>query len=348
MEPIIDLRSDTVTLPSPEMRQAIMEAALGDDVYGEDPTVAALEARAAELLGKEAALYVPTGTMGNLLAVLTHCRAGDELICGRATHTYSAEGGGSARLGGVSTWTVSQERGRLNPAEVAAAIHPDDSHYARSALLIVEQPHGGWVMPIDDLGAVTAVARERGLAVHMDGARLFNAAIALGVPAKVLAGYADSVMFCVSKGLAAPVGSILAGSADFIKVARRNRKAVGGGMRQVGIVAAGGLYALDHMIDRLADDHANAKHLAAGLRDLGWTIDRDEVETNIFFCEPPAGVAPRRVSAQLSERGILVSSPYAGRRMRLVTHYGIEEADIERALAAFAAAGAGTIVGATV
>lgn len=347
MEPIIDLRSDTVTLPSPEMRRAITEAALGDDVYGEDPTVAALEARAAELLGKEAALYVPTGTMGNLLAVLTHCRAGDELICGRATHTYSAEGGGSARLGGVSTWAVSQERGRLNPAEVAAAIHPDDSHYARSALLIVEQPHGGWVMPIDDLAAVTAVARERGLAVHMDGARLFNAAIALGVPASTLAGYADSVMFCVSKGLAAPVGSILAGSADFIKLARRNRKAVGGGMRQVGIVAAGGLYALDHMIDRLADDHANAKHLAAGLRDLGWTIDRDEVETNIFFCEPPVGVDPRRVSAQLSERGILVSSPYAGRRMRLVTHYGIEEADIERALAAFAAAGAGTIVGAT-
>lgn len=347
MDQIIDLRSDTVTLPSPEMRQAIMDAPLGDDVYGEDPTVHALEARAAELLGKDAALYVPTGTMGNLLAVLTHCRAGDELICGRATHTYSAEGGGSARLGGVSTWTVSQDRGRLDVAEVAAAIHPDDSHYARTALLIVEQPHGGWVMPIDDLAAVTAVARKGGLAVHMDGARLFNAATALGVPASTLAGYADSVMFCVSKGLAAPVGSILAGSADFIKLARRNRKAVGGGMRQVGVIAAGGLYALNHMVDRLADDHANARHLAAGLRDLGWKIDRDEVETNIFFCVPPASVDPRSASAQLAERGILVSSPYAGRRMRLVTHYGIEESDIERTLAAFAALSVGTIVGAT-
>lgn len=347
MDQIIDLRSDTVTLPSPEMRQAIMEAQLGDDVYGEDPTVQALEARAAEMLGKEAALYVPTGTMGNLLAVLTHCRAGDELICGRATHTYSAEGGGSARLGGVSTWTVSQDRGRLDVTEVAAAIHPDDAHYARTALLIVEQPHGGWVMPIDDLAAVTAVARKGGLAVHMDGARLFNAATALGVPASTLAAYADSVMFCVSKGLAAPVGSILAGSADFIKLARRNRKAVGGGMRQVGVIAAGGLYALNHMVDRLADDHANARHLAAGLRDLGWKIDRDEVETNIFFCEPPANVDPRSASAQLAERGILVSSPYAGRRMRLVTHYGIAESDIERALAAFAALSVGTIVGAT-
>ncbi len=342
----IDLRSDTVTLPSPEMRQAIMEAELGDDVYGEDPTVTALEARAAELLGKAAALYVPTGTMGNLLAVLTHCHAGDELICGRGTHTYAAEGGGSARLGGVSTWTVSQERGRLNPAEVAAAIHPDDSHYARTRLLIVEQPHGGWVMPLDDLAAVTKVARDADLAVHMDGARIFNAATALGVPVNAIADYADSVMFCISKGLGAPIGSILAGSTDFIRLARRNRKAVGGGMRQVGIVAAAGLYALNNMVKRLAEDHANAQQLAAGLRDLGWTIDRDEVQTNIFFCEPPASVDRRTLSARLKERNILVTSPYTG-RMRLVTHYGIEESDIERALAEFAAVGAATTVGVT-
>lgn len=347
MDQVIDLRSDTVTLPSPEMRRAIADAALGDDVYGEDPTVQALEARAAALLGKEAGLFVPTGTMGNLLAVLTHCRPGDEVICGRGTHTYASEGGGSARFGGVTTWTVAQTRGRLDPAEVAAAIHPNDAHYTRSRLLIVEQPHGGWVMPLDDLAAVTAVARGRGLRVHLDGARIFNAAVALGVPASEIAGYADSAQFCVSKGLAAPVGSLLVGSADFIAAARRNRKAVGGGMRQVGIVAAGGLYALDHMVERLTEDHANARHLAAGLRDLGWTIDRDEVETNLFFCEPPAGLMPREIAAALKERGILVSSPYAGSRMRLVTHYGITEGDIERALAAFAAIGAGASVGAT-
>ncbi len=344
MERQIDFRSDTVTLPSPEMRQAMAVAALGDDVYGEDPTVLALEARAAELVGKEAALFVPTGTMGNLLAVMTHCRAGDEMICGRGTHTYASEGGGAARLAGVTTWTVSQTRGRLDPAEIAAGIHPDDPHYARSALLIVEQPHGGYVMPLADLAAATVPARAHGLAVHMDGARLFNAAVALGVPATAIAAYADSAMFCVSKGLAAPVGSVLVGSAEFIKGARRNRKAVGGGMRQAGVVAAGGLHALDHMVERLAEDHDNARHLAAGLRDLGWTIDRAEVETNMFFVEPPAGIEGRAVAAALKAEGILMSSPYAGRRMRLVTHYGIEEADIERALAAFAAVGTGMIM----
>ncbi len=347
MDQIIDLRSDTVTLPSPEMRQAIADAALGDDVYGEDPTVRALEERAAAILGKEAGLFVPTGTMGNLLAVLTHCRAGDELICGRGTHTYASEGGGSARFGGVTTWTVSQTRGRLDPAEVAAAIHPDDAHYTRSRLLIVEQPHGGWVMPLAELAAITQVARDRGLRVHMDGARLFNAAIALGVPASEIAGYADTAQFCVSKGLAAPVGSLLVGPADFIAEARRNRKAVGGGMRQAGIVAAAGLYAVDHMVARLAEDHANARHLAAGLRDLGWTIDREEVETNIFFCAPPAGTDPQAFAAALKAQNIMVSSPYVGSRMRLVTHYGITEGEIERALATFAAVGMGAKVGAS-
>ena len=342
MEPI-DFRSDTVTLPSPEMREAMAVAALGDDVYGEDPTVRALEARAAELLGKEAALYVPTGTMGNLLAVMTHCRAGDELICGQRTHTYAAEGGGPARLCGVSAWTVSQHRGRLDPAEVAAGIHPDDSHYPRTALLIVEQPHGGWPMPLDNFKTVIALAREHNLAVHMDGARLFNAALALGVSASELAGHVDSVMFCLSKGLAAPVGSMLVGSTDFIKLARRNRKAVGGGMRQVGVIAAGGLFALDHMVERLADDHANARRLAAGLRTLGWGIDRDEVETNIFFVDAPASLEGREVAAGLKERGVLVSGGY-GRRMRLVTHYGIEQADIDRALEAFAAVTEGALV----
>ena len=345
----IDLRSDTVTLPPPAMREAMAAAALGDDVYGEDPTVLALEARAADLLGKEAALFVPTGTMGNLLAVMTHTRPGDELICGRSMHTFSAEGGGPARIAGVSTWTLAQERAELDPAAVAAAIRPDDSHYPRTALVWVEQPRSGWIMPLDNLAAVASVAREHDLAVHMDGARLFNAAVALGVPARQIAAHVDSVMFCVSKGLSAPVGSLLVGAAPFIRAARRNRKVLGGGMRQVGVIAAGGLYALDHLIDRLADDHANAWRLAAGLRDLGWQIDRETVETNIFFAEPPAmagdAASPGGLVAELARREVLVSSPYAGRKMRLVTHYGIEAADIERALAAFAAVGPRVAVG---
>lgn len=343
MEPI-DFRSDTVTLPSPGMQEAMAAAALGDDVYGEDPTVKALEARAAELLGKEAALYVPTGTMGNLLAVMTHCRAGDELICGRRTHTYSAEGGGPSRFCGVSVWPVSQERGRLDPAEVAGGIHPDDPHFPRTSLLIVEQPHGGWVMPLDNFKAVIAIAREHDLAVHMDGARVFNAALALGLPASELASHVDSVMFCISKGLGAPVGSMLVGTADFIKRARRNRKAVGGGMRQAGVIASAGLYALNHQLDRLAEDHANAKRLAAGLRQIGWTVDRDEVETNIFMVDSPEGLEGREAAAGLKERGVLVSSPYTGRRMRLVTHYGIEESHIDQALEAFAAVTEGALV----
>ncbi len=334
--PLIDLRSDTVTLPSAEMRAAMATAEVGDDVYGEDPTITALEARAAALLGKDAGLYVPSGTMGNLIAVLAYTRPGDEVILGRRTHTYASEGAGAARVGGVSMWTIPQERGRLNPADVVAAIHPvADPHYPRTALLVVEQPHRGFVMPLADLRAVTAVAREHGLPVHMDGARIFNAATALGVPPREVAAYADSVMFCVSKGLGAPVGSLLVGSAEFIAAGRRSRKFLGGAMRQAGIIAAAGLYALDHMVDRLADDHANARQLADGLRALSWTIDRDVVETNVFFAEPPAGVDVAEVVAALAREGVLVSSPYSGRALRLVTHYGIEAADVERALTLF-------------
>ncbi|MBV9358098.1 MAG: low-specificity L-threonine aldolase [Chloroflexi bacterium] len=335
--PPIDLRSDTVTLPSPAMRAAMAAAELGDDVYGEDPTVNALEARAATLLGKQDALFVPSGTMGNLCAVLTHTRPGDEIIMGRRTHTYASEAGGAARLAGVSTWTITQERGRLDPAEVLAGIHPDDPHYPRSSLLIVEQPSGGWVMPLDLLDQVTGAARSHGLAVHMDGARLFNAATALGVAPSEIAGYADSVMFCVSKGLAAPVGSLLVGSRAFIHGARRARKVVGGAMRQAGVLAAAGLYALEHNVERLADDHANALRLADGLRELGWTIDRDVVQTNIFWAQPPDDVDLAMLGVRLRAEDVLVTSPYSGRAFRLVTHYGIEGEDIDRALAAFAA-----------
>jgi threonine aldolase len=342
---VIDFRSDTVTLPSPEMRSAMASAELGDDVYGEDPTVNALEEAAAARLGKEAGLFVPSGTMGNLLAVMAHTRSGDEIVCGRFTHTYVAEGGGAARLAGVSTWPISHERGRLQISEVIEAIHPaGDSHYPRTALLIVEQPHDGWAMPLRDLSAVTQTARDHGLAVHMDGARIFNAALALGVPAADIARHADTVMFCVSKGLAAPVGSLLVGTTELIQRARWNRKVLGGGMRQAGVLAAAGLYALEHMIDRLAEDHANARTLAEGLRQLGWQIDRDSVETNIFFVQPPAGLGALQAVRGLAQAGIRCAPPYDGGGMRLVTHYGIEAPDIQRALEAFERVTRGVLV----
>lgn len=338
----IDLRSDTVTLPSPDMRAAMAAADLGDDVYGEDPSVNTLEARAADRLGKQAGLFVPSGTMGNLLAVLSHTQPGDEIICGRSTHTYIAEGAGAARIAGVSTWPVSQDRGRLQAAEIAAAVHqPDDPHYPRSSLLIVEQPHNGWVVPLDDVAEVTRAARDHSLAVHMDGARIFNAAAALDRPAADIAAYADSVMFCFSKGLGTPVGSMLVGPTDVIERARRHRKMLGGGMRQAGVLAAAALYALDHMVERLADDHGHAQMLADGLRHFGWQIDRENVQTNIFFVEPPPEVHIASALRSLEEDGVRVASPYSGRHLRLVTHYGIETADIERALGAFARVTAG-------
>jgi len=318
------------------MRAAMAAADLGDDVYGEDPTVNALEARAAERLGKAAAVFVPSGTMGNLLAVLSHTSPGDEFICGRSTHTYIAEGAGAARIGGVSTWPISQERGVLRPDDIRAAVHPaTDPHYPRTALLIVEEPHNGWVVTLADVAAATGAAREHGLAVHMDGARLFNAAVALGVAPSEIAQYADSVMFCFSKGLAAPVGSMLDGSENVIERARRHRKVVGGGMRQAGVLAAAALYGLDHMVERLADDHANARKLADGLRALDWSIDRSEVQTNIFFVEPPDSVDTAKVTDKLEAQGVRVNSPYNGRTVRLVTHYGIESSDIDMALEAF-------------
>jgi threonine aldolase len=331
----IDLRSDTVTLPSPEMRAAMAAAELGDDVYGEDPSVNLLEDRAAARSGKEAGLFVPSGTMGNLLAVMAHTRPGDEIICGQRTHTYVAKAAGAARIAGVSVWPIPHERGRLDGQDIASAIHPpDDSHYPRSALLIVEQPHAGWVMPLEDLRTATGIAREHGLAVHMDGARIFNAAVALDMPVAEIAQHADTVMFCISKGLAAPVGSLIVGPVALIGQARPLRKVLGGGMRQAGVLAAAGLFALDRMVDRLAADHANAAGLADGLRELGWRVDRDVVQTNIFFVEPPVGVDATHLVETLAGMQVQVTSPYAG-AMRLVTHYGIEANDIARVIEAF-------------
>jgi threonine aldolase len=319
------------------MRQAMATAELGDDVYGEDPTVCALEARSAELLGKAAAVFVPSGTMGNLLAVMAHTRPGDEMICGLQAHVYTATGGGAARVAGVSTYPVSQQGACLRPADVEAAIHPpDDPHFPRSALVWVEQPSHGWVMQLADLEDLVRVARAHDLPLHMDGARIFNAALALGVPPRDIAQHADTVMFCISKGLSAPVGSLLVGPDAFIMEARRARKVVGGGMRQAGVLAAAGLYALDCMLERLADDHHNARRLAAGLAQLGWTIDRTDVETNIFFASPPLDCAVADVVSRLHVLGVLVSNPYSGRGIRFVTHYRVAESDIECALEAVA------------
>jgi threonine aldolase len=289
------------------------------------------------MMGKEAALFVTSGTQGNLVGILAHTTPGQEMICGEGTHTYLSEVGGPSRLGGLSVRTVPPVKGVLDPARVEAGIRPDNIHYPVTGLINVEQPWSGYVMPLENLSAIAAIGRRHGIPLHMDGARIFNAAIALGVPASTLAGYVDSVQFCLSKGLAAPVGSILAGPRDLIARARRYRKMVGGGMRQAGIIAAAGLYSLEHMVDRLREDHDNARRLAAGLRRLsGLRVDRDEVQMNIFFVDlVTEALTPAQFTAALKERGVLISTPYgAGRTMRLVTHYGITSADIDAALAA--------------
>jgi threonine aldolase len=338
---VIDLRSDTVTLPSPEMRRFIHEAEVGDDVYGEDTTVNALQEKAAELLGKEAALFVSSGTMGNLIAHLAWCQAGDEVICGEKHHTLNSEQANAARVAQTQPRTVPQHRASLDVDAIRRTIRGDDPHFPRTSLIWIEQPCNGWVMPLDEMAAISKLAREHNLPVHMDGARIFNAAIALGVDAKEIAKYVDSIMFCFSKGLAAPVGSALVGSKEFIARAYRGRKLIGGAMRQAGVIAAGGLYALNHNIERLAEDHANAKRLAAGLSRLpGIAIDRDEVTTNMFFIHLSAPApSAKELSARVREKGVLCGAAKDGSPIiRLVTHYGIEQADIDRAIDAFAQA----------
>ena len=344
--PTIDLRSDTVTHPSPAMREAMYRAEVGDDVYGEDPTVNRLEALAAEKTGKEAALYVASGTMGNATAILTHCRRGNEIIMGDRSHTYLYEVGGPARLNGSPIRAIpTLLDGTLDRVRLARSFLGDDVHEARTGLLCVEDTHnmcGGRVIPPATLRELAEPARQRGIPVHMDGARLFNAAVALGLPASVLAREVDSVMFCLSKGLSAPVGSMLCGSHAFIEEARRTRKLLGGGMRQAGIIAAAGVVALTEMVDRLAEDHANAKRLAEGLANIpGILIEPETVETDILFFSvrgedgQPGDVTPL-VSAA-AEGGVLLSGGDDG-RIRAVTHYGISAEDIDRALTVVARA----------
>jgi threonine aldolase len=336
---MIDLRSDTVTLPTPAMREAMFQAELGDDVYGEDPTVNRLEAMAAERLGKQAALFVVSGTMGNLVALLTHCGRGDEVILGTLSHTFLYEAGGSAALGGIHHWALPNHAdGTLALEQIEDAIRPDNVHAPRTRLICLENTHnrcGGAVLPPEYCDAVGALAREHSLSVHLDGARLFNAAVALGIEARELVRSVDSVSFCLSKGLSAPVGALLCGEAGFVDEARRWRKAVGGGMRQCGVLAAAGIVALEQMVDRLAEDHANAYRLAEGIAQTpGLYLDLDTVQSDIVIFEVTAEqITAAELVAVLLERGVQVSAISAS-RIRAVTHYGIESQDIDTTLQA--------------
>jgi len=331
----VDLRSDTVTLPSPGMRRAIAEAEVGDDVYGEDPTVRRLQERAAALVGHEAALFVPSGCMGNQIAIQLHAPRGTDVIVEATSHVYLYELGAMAAQAGAFPRVVAGERGVLTPAAIEAVIAPEEYDLARASLLLVENSHnhaGGTVTGLARLAELRALTRRLGIRLHIDGARLFNAATTLGVPVAEIAAHADSVMFCLSKGLGAPVGSVLCGPAAFVDEARVVRKRLGGGMRQVGILAAAGLYALDHNVERLADDHRRARRLAEALAGVpGFELDPALVETNIVIAalEPPARQA--EVLANLAREGVLASAMGPG-RVRFVTHLGIDDAALERVL----------------
>ncbi len=328
--PLVDLRSDTVTRPSAAMRAAMAAAEVGDDVFGDDPTVLALQRRMAGLTGHEAGLFVASGTQSTLCALLAHCGRGDEYIVGQNAHCYRYEAGGAAVLGGIQPQPLQQGAdGSLALAEIEAAIKPDDPHFARSRLLCLENTWNGNALPMAYVEAATALARARGLASHLDGARLFNAATALGLPVVGISRHFDSVSVCLSKGLGAPVGSVLCGSAAFIARAHRVRKMVGGGMRQAGLLAAAGLHALDHHVERLADDHALARRLAAGLSALpGLAITAPQ--TNIVFAQVADGRGPALL-AHLQARGVLATGLIG---LRFVTHLDVDAAGVDRAIAA--------------
>lgn len=330
---IVDLRSDTVTQPTAGMRQAMLNADVGDDVYGEDPSVIALQNRVANDLGFEAALWCPTGTQANLVALLAHCARGDEYLVGMEAHTYKYEGGGAAVLGSIQPQPIPQaDDGTMDLAAVEHAIKPVDPHFARTRLLCLENTWMGRALPLDYLAAARALCDRRGLALHLDGARLYNAALASGVAPRGITRHFDSVSVCLSKGLGAPAGSVLAGSKNLIDVAKRWRKVCGGGMRQVGSLAAAGLYALDHHVARLADDHARAKKLAEGLR--GATSVRvDACHSNMVFIKVPTARL-QALAAHLDTHGIRASIGYLP-QVRLVTHLDIDDAGIDRAIHAF-------------
>ena len=331
---LVDLRSDTVTRPTEAMRAAMHAAAVGDDVYGEDPTVNALQERLAGDLGFEAGLFVPTGTQSNLLALLAHCERGDEYLVGMDAHTYKFEGGGAAVLGSIQPQPIVQaEDGRLPLDRVAAAIKPVDPHFARTRLLALENTWHGRALPLDYLRDAAAFARDRGLGIHLDGARLFNAAVACGVPARDIARHFDTVSVCLSKGLGAPVGSVLVGPHALIDKARRWRKVCGGGWRQAGMLAAACLHALDHHVARLADDHARAARLAQRLAGIDGLAVLGQ-HTNMVFIDVPVERLPA-LDAHLREAGIRISIGYLP-TLRLVTHLDVDDAGIDRTAEAFA------------
>ncbi len=343
---MIDLRSDTVTLPTPEMREAIARAELGDDVYGEDPTVNRLEAMAAAAMGKQAALLVASGTMGNLIAMLVHCARGTKAVLGARAHTYLYEAGGAAALGGVVLTPIrNTDDGELALDELTAELEtPADPHFAPHALVAMENTHnrcGGEAVGLAHMAAVAELAHRHGLGVHLDGARIFNAALALETSASRIAAHADTVSFCLSKGLACPVGTMLCGPRPFVERARRMRKMLGGGMRQAGIIAAAGVVALTAMVDRLAEDHENARALAEGLgRVAGLRVHPGRRPTNMVFFEVAGGAGrARRFATALKERGVLVGSR-SPVEFRAVTHYGISRAAVDRAVAAASEAAA--------
>jgi threonine aldolase len=339
MAAFIDLRSDTVTKPTPAMRRAMAEAEVGDDVFGEDPTVNALQEKVAALLGKERALFVPSGTMANQLAIKAHTQPGDEVILDASSHPYNFEGGASAVLSGVQFFCLPGVRGILEAAQLEEAVRPLDHHFAVSRLVCLENTSnrgGGSVYPLKTIEGISKLAHSKGLLVHLDGARLWNASVAAGIEPSQYARWTDSVSVCLSKGLGAPVGSLVAGSTPFIDRVHRFRKMFGGGMRQAGILAAAGIYALDHHLERLEEDHRNAKRLAQGLSELkGATVNPDHVETNIvIFDITPSRMTAPQAAESMKNRGMLIHA-FGKTQIRLVTHLGISTADIERALEAF-------------
>ena len=329
MPAIVDLRSDTVTRPSAGMRRAMMEAELGDDVFGDDPTVNRLQERAAGLFGFDAALFFPSGTQSNLAALMSHCQRGEEVILGQEAHSYRYEAGGAAVLGSIQPQAIANRAdGTLDLAEVEAAIKPDDPHFARTRLLALENTIGGRVLARAYFEQALDLAKRRGLATHLDGARIFNASTQLGTKVRDLCAGFDSVSACLSKGLGTPAGTVLLGSRELIARARRTRKILGGAMRQAGVLAAAGLYALENNIERLSEDHRNAERLAGGLRGLDLPVEQ---HTNMVFVR----IVPEKVeglAAHLRAQGIAV---LPGQRMRLVTHLDVDAAGVERAVAAF-------------
>ena len=334
---IIDFRSDTVTLPTPAMREAIYHAELGDDVFGEDPTTNRLQEVAAERVGKEAALLVSSGTMGNLVCTLTHCARGEEVVLGDQSHMFFYEAGGMSALGGIFPHTIpNQPDGTMDLQDIEAAIRGDNIHFPRTRLICLENTHnrcnGSPLLP-EYMESVATLAKRHGVRAHLDGARIFNAAVALGVEVREFTKNVDSMSFCLSKGLSAPVGSVICGSREFIAEAIRTRKVLGGGMRQAGVIAAAGIIALNEMVNRLAEDHTNARHLAEGIAEIpGLSIDVARIKTNILFFDFTTDrLTPEELMAGLEERGIKCSHPGPS-RFRMVTHYGIDSDDIHKTL----------------